>query len=478
MISKNLSLASRIIFGAGLAAFAFQASPVSAQTVPAPDHVVLVMEENHSYSEIIGQSSAPYINQLATQGALFTQSFAIEHPSQPNYLDLFSGENQGVTSDNKPANQFSTNNIGNQLITAGYTYVGYSEGLPSVGFQGATSGEYARKHNPGPNFSDLAPDLNQPFTAFPASTNYASLPTFSFIDPDLLDDMHDGTIQEGDTWLKTNLASYIAWANANNSLLIITWDEDDSSEANQIPTIFVGPMVKPGQYSEHITHYTVLRTIEAMYGLPGIANSASVNPITDCWQVQSAPSAPVLSAPVVGNVTLTLNWTAPAGAATYDLYKGTTSGSETLFKSGLTSPTYTDTAVTAGTKYYYYVVAVNSIGSSPESNEVSAIAQSQTQADFSLTANPTTLTITPGKSATSTITVGALNGFTGTVALTVAGTKTGVTKTISPTSVAGSGTATLTVKATKKATAGSVTLTITGKSGTLTHTATVVVTIS
>lgn len=82
-----------------------------ANGVPRPDHVVIVIEENHSYSEIIGSPAAPYINSLAAQGALFTQSYAITHPSQPNYLDLFSGFNQGVTNDSCP-HYFTTDNLG------------------------------------------------------------------------------------------------------------------------------------------------------------------------------------------------------------------------------------------------------------------------------------------------------------------------------------------------------------------------------
>jgi acid phosphatase len=64
-----------------------------------PDHVVVVVEENHSFSEIIGSADAPYINTLAGRGASFTHSFAIEHPSEPNYLDIFSGANRGITDD-------------------------------------------------------------------------------------------------------------------------------------------------------------------------------------------------------------------------------------------------------------------------------------------------------------------------------------------------------------------------------------------
>jgi phospholipase C len=246
-----------------------------------PSHVMVVMEENHSYSEIIGSSDAPYINALAAAGALFTNSYAITHPSQPNYLDLFSGLNQGVTDDSCP-HTFSTQNLESELIAAGKTFAGYSEGLPDPGSEVCSSGEYARKHVPWTNFTNDPAGNNLPFTSFPA--NFATLPTISWVIPDLLDDMHDGTIQEGDTWLETNLSPYVQWAQTHNSLLIVTWDEDDGSEANQIPTIFVGPMVKLGKYGELINHYNVLRTLEDMYGLPHLGNSSTAKPITDVWK--------------------------------------------------------------------------------------------------------------------------------------------------------------------------------------------------
>jgi hypothetical protein len=250
--------------------------------VPTPNHVIVVMEENHGYSQIIGSANAPYINTLATQGALFTNSHAITHPSQPNYLALFSGSQQGITDDSCP-HTFSTQNEESELITAGKTFVGYSEGLPSVGSEVCTSGEYARKHVPWTDFSNDPSTNNQPFTSFPA-TDFASLPTVSWVIPNLLDDMHDGTIKQGDSWLETNLAPYVAWAQSNNSLLIVTWDEDEGTSVNQIATIFAGPMVKVGQYNERINHYNVLRTIEDMYHLPHVGHSAAAKPITDVWQ--------------------------------------------------------------------------------------------------------------------------------------------------------------------------------------------------
>jgi acid phosphatase len=250
---------------------------------PRFDHIVVVMEENHSFSDIIGSSSAPYINSLATQGASFTDSFAITHPSQPNYVALFSGATQGLTSDTCP-HTFSVNNLGNEVRGAGLSFTGYSESMPSDGFTGCTSGEYARKHSPWTNFSDLPATTNLQFTHFPTTTaGFAALPTLSFVIPNLLDDMHDGTIAQGDTWLRSHIDAYAQWAKTNNSLLVVTWDEDDSSMSNQIPTLFVGAHVTPGNYTEKINHYTVLRTVEDSYGLGHLGSSATATPITDVW---------------------------------------------------------------------------------------------------------------------------------------------------------------------------------------------------
>jgi phosphatidylinositol-3-phosphatase len=259
------------------------ATPAAAKKakLPKPDRIIIVMEENHSYADIIGNPQAPYINGLAQAGALFTDSHAVTHPSQPNYLELFSGSTQGVKDDSCP-HSFSVDSEASQLIAAGKSFVGYSEGLPAEGSEVCTYGKYARKHAPWTNFTNLPATTNEPWTAFPAKLK--KLPTVSWVIPNLLDDMHDGTIAQGDTWLKNNIASYVTWAMTHNSLLIVTWDEDDGSQSNQIPTIFIGPMVKQGQYSEHITHDTVLATIEAMYGLAPLGNAANVKPIKDVWQ--------------------------------------------------------------------------------------------------------------------------------------------------------------------------------------------------
>jgi phosphatidylinositol-3-phosphatase len=260
--------------------FAILAQTTLAQ-VPTPAHVVVVIEENHGYSGIIGSSQAPYINTLATQGALFTSSHALTHPSQPNYLGLFSGSTQGITDDSCP-HTFAARSLESELIAAGKTFVGYSEGLPAVGSTACTSGRYVRKHAPWTDFSNDHRSDNQPFTNFP--TSFAKLPTVAWVIPNLDDDMHDGTIQQADSWLQTNLMAYATWAKNNNSLLIVQWDEDQGTTTNHIATIFVGPMVKPGKYSETINHYNILRTIEDMYGLAHLGKSAGAKAITDVWK--------------------------------------------------------------------------------------------------------------------------------------------------------------------------------------------------
>jgi hypothetical protein len=253
----------------------------SLTTLPRPDHVVIAIMENTGYSTLVGNSEAPYINSLMNAGASFTNSHGVTHPSQPNYLALFSGGTQGVTGDTCPVRFTGVANLGSQLLGAGLSYASFSEDLPSVGFGGCTSANYARKHAPWVDFNNVPVGTQLPFSSFPS--DYSSLPAVSFVVPNLCNDMHDCSIATGDTWLKDHLDGYVQWAMTHNSLLILTWDEDDFTAANQIATIFVGATVRPGNYSESITHYHVLSTVESMYGLARLGNAASANPISDVW---------------------------------------------------------------------------------------------------------------------------------------------------------------------------------------------------
>jgi hypothetical protein len=253
---------------------------------PRFDHIVVVVEENHSFGQIDGSSDAPYLNSLAHSGALFTDSHAVEHPSEPNYLALFAGSTFGLTSDACPRT-FSGPNLGSALIAAKLSFTGYSESLPSVGFTGCAAGgildpSYARKHNPWVNISDVPATSNQPFSNFPS--DFTKLPTVAFVVPDQQHDMHSGSVTSGDTWLQSNIGSYAQWALTHKSLLIVTFDEDDNGSSNQIWTLLYGANVNPGRYSTAITHYSVLRTIEADYGLPFSGNASIATTITGIWK--------------------------------------------------------------------------------------------------------------------------------------------------------------------------------------------------
>jgi acid phosphatase len=248
--------------------------------VPGFARVVVVVEENHAAGSIIGNKAAPFINALAAGGALMTQSFGVTHPSQPNYLALFAGDTFGVTSNACPLDLGNAPNLASGLLAAGHSFGGYAEGLPEVGSPVCRAGAYARKHLPWTNFTNVPPSASMPFSAF---TGDASLPTVSFVVPDLSDDMHDGSVASADNWLAAHLAAYANWAKANNSLLIVTWDEDDDSADNRIPTIFYGAGVRPGSYGQPISHYNVLSTIQEIYGLPKTGLAASAPPVTGIW---------------------------------------------------------------------------------------------------------------------------------------------------------------------------------------------------
>jgi len=282
--------------------------------VPQPDHVVIVIEENHGYNQIIGNSNAPYINSLAndTLGALFTDYHALTHPSQPNYLLFFSGDNQGVTDDNIPTDTpFTTPNLGAELLQSNLTFGGYCEDLPYTGYQGGTVGSYHRTHNPwvnwqGNNANGIPASLNMPLTDLP--TDYNAFPNISFVIPNEDDDMHNGTIAQGDTWLQNNLGGYIQWTKTNNSLFILIFDEDEGSENNRVVCLIVGQMVNQGQYAQNVTHLNLLRTIEDMYGLSYAGSSADSSDITNWWMVSTPVELTSFTSNFNGN-NVTLNWT-------------------------------------------------------------------------------------------------------------------------------------------------------------------------
>jgi hypothetical protein len=250
---------------AGALLLPFQGN-AGAVSLPQPDHVVVVILENHSFDQIINPNRAPYVYALAAGGALFVNAFAVAHPSQPNYFALFCGSTQEVFDNDD--HTFDTPTLAGALAAARKSFVGYVEtGSP-------------RKHNPWESFTESSA-AERNMSEFPS--DFFRLPTVSFVIPNLDNDMHDGSVADGDAWVKKKLGAYAEWTKTHNSLLIITFDEDDDNSENHIPTIIYGARVKPARYAERISHYNILSTLLAMYGLPVLAEAATNPPIRDIW---------------------------------------------------------------------------------------------------------------------------------------------------------------------------------------------------
>ncbi|MET7442412.1 alkaline phosphatase family protein, partial [Streptomyces sp. NPDC005568] len=257
LVASALALAAA---AAGLwTGFGGSSPAQAAGVVPTPDHVVVVVFENHAYSQVIGSSSAPYINSLKSGGANLSQTYAETHPSQPNYFALFSGSTQGITDDSCYTPGFSSApNLASELIAAGKSWASYNETLPSQGSTTCSSGSYARKHNPWFGFKNVPTSSAKTFAQFP--TDYTTLPQVSFVVPNLCSDMHDCSVSTGDTWLKNKLGAYATWAKTHNSLLVVTFDEDNRLSGNRIPTVLYGQQVTPGSTSSTTyNHYDLLR---------------------------------------------------------------------------------------------------------------------------------------------------------------------------------------------------------------------------
>ena len=232
--------------------------------------MIVVVEENRDAGHIIGSPQAPYLNQLADQGLRLTDMHGEAHPSQPNYLALLSGSTQGLTTDSCP-HTYRTDNLAHQLLDSNRSVAAYSEGLPHTGYSGCATGQYVRRHAPRTDFADLPSTVNRPLTTMPSDP--ADLPALAFVIPDLVDDMHSGTIARGDRWLRQHVGAYATWARSHRSLLLVTWDEDENTATNHIATIAVGDGIAAGTWTHPANHYSILAALERSFGLPPLGQA-------------------------------------------------------------------------------------------------------------------------------------------------------------------------------------------------------------
>ncbi|HWG61031.1 MAG TPA: alkaline phosphatase family protein [Streptosporangiaceae bacterium] len=312
------------------------ASTSPTPTIPRYQHIVEIRMENTSYSTIIGNSYAPQINALASHYGLATNYFGVTHPSEPNYVANIGGSYFGIQDDNQfyctaatattdpncagttVNHTVSAQNLADQLTAAGKTWKGYFQNLPPVPptgliktgpnangpytykYPSSANALYASKHNPFVNFTGTQDALGNmvPDTQLATDLATGKLPKFSLVVPDQCHDMHgtgscsdtNGLISAGDTYVGNTVREIMAsktWSRGLNAI-VITWDEDDFSDAGQPGTGCCGSdpggghvvtIVITNEGTHHITdntaynHYSLLRSYEAAFGLPCLAGA-------------------------------------------------------------------------------------------------------------------------------------------------------------------------------------------------------------
>ena len=268
--------------------------PVPART--AGSRVIVVVEENHSIDQIIGNAQAPFLNQLAGQGTLLSSYFAITHPSLPNYIAMVSGDTQGITSDCGGCNVDAAN-LADQLEGAGISWKAYMEDLPAPCSDAHLAGRYAKKHDPFMYFASVRDNPARcakvvPATQLETDLTAGTLPRFAFITPNQDHDMHgagegsdDATlVRAADDWLRVlygKLAGSPAWRQGTR--LVVTWDEGGGgartgccgglATGGNVATIVIGPGVKATKDATPYSHYALLRSIETLFHLAQLGHA-------------------------------------------------------------------------------------------------------------------------------------------------------------------------------------------------------------
>ncbi|HUA46528.1 MAG TPA: alkaline phosphatase family protein [Solirubrobacteraceae bacterium] len=238
------------------------------------DHVVWIVMENHSYEQIIGASDAPYINQLAAQHGLASNFYAESHPSLPNYIAMTSGSTQGIGDDDPPsAHPLDVPSIFSLLPGGGSRSL--EESMPSNCLH-ADSGEYAVRHNPQAYYVNLAGECDRYNVPLSDAPDLSA--RFTFVTPNLIHDMHDGTVADGDSWLSSFVPKLLLSDEyATGAMAVfLTWDEDDDLSGNHIPTLVIAPSVAPGTtVSDRLDHFSMLRATQEMLGVAPLLGGAA-----------------------------------------------------------------------------------------------------------------------------------------------------------------------------------------------------------
>ena len=268
------------------------ASPSAASAIPAFRHIYLIVMENHEFDTIVGDQRATFTNTLIGRYGLATNYSAVAHPSEPNYLALFGGSTFGVHDDG--VYDLAGTNLADQLVAHGRTWHVYAQDVPDgcsrasfadgpVDLIGAP-GAYARKHEPAISFRDISGDPKACANITALASFDPRAADFELIVPNQTNDMHDGTIEQGDAFLASMVPRITASPDFADGLLLITWDEGSSAigGGGRVATIVVSSRTAPGFRSGTAhTHYSLLATIQGAWGLGCLRESCGANDLRE-----------------------------------------------------------------------------------------------------------------------------------------------------------------------------------------------------
>jgi acid phosphatase len=268
----------------------------STGTVPQFSHVVIVMEENASYSDVIGSIAMPYLNGLAAKYSLATKYYGNTHPSIGNYFMLTTGKIE--TNDDAFSGAISDDNLARQFVKDGKSWRVYAEGVPSAGYLGGDSYPYLKHHNPFAYFSDVKGNPAQaanivPFSSFSSDVAAGTLPNFAFVVPGAQHDAHDcpsggslcqlsDKLATADTWLQSNIGPLIGSPAFSDTLLVIVFDEGDvldlTNGGGHVAAVVISPKAKTaykgtGQY-QHQNLERLIGDALKLSSVPGVGNSS------------------------------------------------------------------------------------------------------------------------------------------------------------------------------------------------------------
>ena len=277
-------LAGRLTGGAGQG---------SQSVVPSFEHVFVIVMENEESSSIIGNASAPYLNSLASQYGWATRYTAVAHPSEPNYLALWSGSTQGV-ADDRVHNFRTGSTIADEIEASGRAWHVAAQNVPLGCYTGATAsgggdgpGTYARKHEPAISWLSVSGAAARCGNITDFSHFDPNAGSFWLIVPNLCNDMHDCPVATGDSFLKGWLPTILNSAAFMDGVVYLTWDEGSTATGGggKVATIVISAQAKPGFASSMShTHYSLLHTIELGWGLPCLANTCAANDLREFFR--------------------------------------------------------------------------------------------------------------------------------------------------------------------------------------------------